>query len=134
MPETRTERNFKIYGGTFINDNRSSGYPHLRVNSGSSHLPIVNEDAIHLIKELVCAPNYRKHAAQLDGRAVVVKVFSGPRAQEDREETEVSSRNLMHPNFLRMMGCSPELSPEPFAIYHGSATVPSLQFCPPVIR
>ncbi|KAJ7279704.1 hypothetical protein C8J57DRAFT_1304014, partial [Mycena rebaudengoi] len=68
-----------------------------------SRLPIVNEETIHLIKELVCAPNYRMHAAQL----------------EDREETEVASRHLMHPSFLRIMGCAPDLSPEPFVIYHG---------------
>ncbi|KAJ7269599.1 hypothetical protein C8J57DRAFT_316604 [Mycena rebaudengoi] len=134
MPPTRTEkhsqsrfmfrnaRNFAIHNGTFnIIDNRYQLPPWtVRTSTrGPSHLPIFSDESIELIKQLICGPNYRIHAGKLNGRAVAVKVFSGTRAQEDHDEAIATSRYFRHPNFLQIMGCSSEYSPDPFIIYHG---------------
>ncbi|KAJ7279670.1 hypothetical protein C8J57DRAFT_1570689 [Mycena rebaudengoi] len=115
----KNSRNLKIYGGTFINGNirgtlrkPTSHYP--------SHPPIVRKESLNLLQQLVMGPNYRIHAAEMDGRAVAVKVFNGHRAQQDRDEAEAISRNLMHSNFLCILGWSPKVSPDPFIVYHGA--------------
>ncbi|KAJ7907513.1 hypothetical protein B0H13DRAFT_1879560 [Mycena leptocephala] len=106
-------RNFAIYGGTFIQDHRQATHPDSiterseRLTSKGIDLtltiiavddvlalPIIRDETINLIKQLVCHPGYRIHAAELDGRAVAIKVFNGPRAEEDRDASVATSREL----------------------------------------
>ncbi|KAJ7277846.1 hypothetical protein C8J57DRAFT_1465713 [Mycena rebaudengoi] len=115
-------RDFTIRNGTFnIIENR---YELPRTahtfSSGLSKLPIVSDESLELLKQLICGSNYCIHAGKVDGRAVAVKVFSGARAKEERDNAVTTSRYLMHPNFLRMMGCSSEFSPNSFIVYHGA--------------
>ncbi|KAJ6537757.1 hypothetical protein B0H19DRAFT_1180828 [Mycena capillaripes] len=108
-------QNFNIYGGTFID--RGRDVPNLGIDIDDRlGLPIIRPETISLVKQVVCCRSYRIHAAELNGRAVAVKVFSGPRAQEDRDEVAAANATLWHPNFLQILGCSPEYSPDPFLI------------------
>ncbi|KAJ7865146.1 hypothetical protein B0H14DRAFT_418976 [Mycena olivaceomarginata] len=116
--------NFVIHanGSTLVNDNRTQ-----RLRTNSSHymleddvvgLPIIRPETIRLQKELVCRDDHRIHAAQLDGRAVVVKVFHDSQALEKRDASAAQSRYLWHPNFLQLLGCSPRISPLSFLVFH----------------
>ncbi|KAJ7270224.1 hypothetical protein C8J57DRAFT_1468395 [Mycena rebaudengoi] len=119
----RNARNITIRNGTFnIIENRYELPRAVHTSSSGlvSHLPIVNDESLELLKQLICGPNYRIHAGKVDSRAVAVKVFSGTQAQEERDKAVTISRYLMHPNFLRMIGFSSEYSPNSFIVYHGA--------------
>jgi hypothetical protein len=45
-------------------------------------LQIIQPEALELVKELVRRDRYRIHTARLNGRAVAVKIFNGPQAQQ----------------------------------------------------
>ncbi|KAJ7465973.1 hypothetical protein FB451DRAFT_1261492 [Mycena latifolia] len=111
-------RDFSIYGGTFINGNQIQTMQHTEMSERLG-LPIIRNESIYPVKQVLSRPGYRVHAGEMNGRAVAIKVFSGPRAQEARDESAADAQGLMHPNFIQLMGCSPDLSPEPFLVYHG---------------
>ncbi|KAJ7465975.1 hypothetical protein FB451DRAFT_1369770 [Mycena latifolia] len=134
--------NFTINGGTFISARRYTALQQPRRRkavrlTGPVSLPvrtflplpgfsstgiynqIVKDETIFLVKQILCGDGYRIHAAHMQGRAVIVKVFDGRQAWKDWDESATSSRNFMHPNFVRVMGCSSRTSPDPYLVYHG---------------
>ncbi|KAJ7465952.1 hypothetical protein FB451DRAFT_1561254, partial [Mycena latifolia] len=116
--------NFTINGGTFVSARRYTALQQPRRRkavrlTGPAFLPIVRDETIFLVKQILCGDGYRIHAAHMQGRAVIVKVFSGRQAWKEWDESATSSRNFMHPNFVRIMGCSSRTSPDPYLVYHG---------------
>ncbi|KAJ7858821.1 hypothetical protein B0H14DRAFT_647354 [Mycena olivaceomarginata] len=95
MPTARTHKlaffahatNFTINGGTFVNTasymkRLESRAPRRELrDSESVALRIIQAETVFPLKQLVSKDDYRIHAAQMDGRAVTVKVFSGRRAR-----------------------------------------------------
>ncbi|KAJ6537785.1 hypothetical protein B0H19DRAFT_1180895 [Mycena capillaripes] len=110
-------REFSIYGGTF---NHIVGATYAEANARDrSGLRIIRPDEMTLLKQLNQRSSYSLHSAETAGTAVVVKVFHGPLANRNWEETSAASRLFMHPNFLRLLGRSTDESPIPFLIYNG---------------
>ncbi|KAJ7728894.1 hypothetical protein B0H16DRAFT_1587877 [Mycena metata] len=108
---------FAIHGGTF-NLIAGSSITHV-ADRDSSGVRIFREDEILLMKQLGQCSTYSLHSADTRGTAVAVKVFHGPLAEQCWEETSATSRTLMHPNFLRLLGKSVEDSPARFLVYNG---------------
>ncbi|KAJ7114671.1 hypothetical protein C8R43DRAFT_1039169 [Mycena crocata] len=130
--------NFTIHGGNFISARHYRAIQELPAHSGlelpSASLPINDDTDIFPTKQLICGRGYRLHEAQLGSRAVVVKVFSGPRALEDWDAETTPSGNCMHPNFLHAMGRSSEATPDPYIIYHGGAEDPAERMLASILR
>ncbi|KAJ6537759.1 hypothetical protein B0H19DRAFT_1270171 [Mycena capillaripes] len=143
---------FTINGGTFINARRnvhhiSSKTLQRQVGPFSpTTLPIIRDEGVVPLKQLVCRGGYRLHAAQSDGRAVVVKVFSGSRAQEVRSPRSLLTETFKqqqpglgdiddrHPNFLRIMGRSCNTVPDLYLVYHGAAEFSAERMLASVLR
>ncbi|KAJ6453875.1 hypothetical protein C8R47DRAFT_1167631 [Mycena vitilis] len=110
-------REFAIYGGTF---NHIVGHPavHGRERDHSG-LRIVRQDEILGLNQIIQRSTYSLHSAETSDNAVLVKVFHGPLAKQTWEETSATSRLMMHPNLLRLLGRSADESPTPFLVYNG---------------
>ncbi|KAJ7629748.1 hypothetical protein DFH06DRAFT_1225320 [Mycena polygramma] len=87
-------------------------------DSDDGGLKIIRTKHLKLSLEIGAGPGYLLHAGEIKGRAVIVKVFdSAPNARERLESTVALSKELMHPNVLRMEGISSPQSLTHFIAY-----------------
>ncbi|KAJ7862697.1 hypothetical protein B0H13DRAFT_2354546 [Mycena leptocephala] len=85
---------------------------------GEDGIKIIRSKHLKLIFEFGSGPGYLLHAGQNRERAVIVKVFNqGPTVRERLESTVALSKTLMHPNVLRVKGCSSSTSLTHFIVY-----------------
>ncbi|KAF7372535.1 hypothetical protein MVEN_00115700 [Mycena venus] len=81
-------------------------------------IQIIRSETVKLIREIGSGPGYLLHAGQNNGRAVIVKVFNrGPTVRQHLESTVALSKEVMHPNVLRIEGISSPESPIQFIAY-----------------
>ncbi|KAJ7815879.1 hypothetical protein B0H14DRAFT_3475783 [Mycena olivaceomarginata] len=79
---------------------------------------IIRSKNVELIREIGGGPGYLLHAGQNKDLAVIVKVFNkNPTVRQQLESTVALSKELMHPNVLRIKGISPHHSPSHFIVY-----------------
>ncbi|KAF7352202.1 hypothetical protein MVEN_01183500 [Mycena venus] len=85
---------------------------------GEDEIEIIRSADLELIREIGSGPGYLLHAGRNRNRAVIVKVFhKGPTVQQQLEMTVALSKELMHPNVLRIKGISSSHSPSRFIVY-----------------
>ncbi|KAJ7768539.1 hypothetical protein B0H16DRAFT_1520155, partial [Mycena metata] len=132
--------NLNIITHNYFHEEKGTGESKAGVHSSSSPKPkreceqgedikIIKKDHITLLREISGGPGYLLHAARTKKRAVILKVFNpSPAARECLESTVALTKNLMHPNVLRIKGVSSCKSPIHFIAYEGvywtNATVP----------
>ncbi|KAJ7824454.1 hypothetical protein B0H14DRAFT_3874873 [Mycena olivaceomarginata] len=81
-------------------------------------LKIIRTKHLKLTREIASGPRYFLHAAENNGRAIIVKVFNaGPSVRDQLESTVALSKGLMHPNVLRIEGISSSTSLIQFIAY-----------------
>ncbi|KAJ7833432.1 hypothetical protein B0H14DRAFT_2800709 [Mycena olivaceomarginata] len=81
-------------------------------------IQIIRSENLKLIQEIGSGPGYFLHAGQNQGRAVIIKVFNrGPTARQRLECTVALSKEVMHPNVLRIEGISSPASLIHFIAY-----------------
>ncbi|KAJ7860594.1 hypothetical protein B0H14DRAFT_3863713 [Mycena olivaceomarginata] len=81
-------------------------------------IKIIPKEHLKLIHEIGRGPGYLLHAGRNNSRAVIVKVFNkGPTVRQQLESTVALSKELMHPNVLRIEGISSLASTSHFIVY-----------------
>ncbi|KAJ7808705.1 hypothetical protein B0H14DRAFT_2868866 [Mycena olivaceomarginata] len=81
-------------------------------------LKIIRTKHLKLSREIASGPRYSLHAAENNGRAIIIKVFNaGPGVRDQLESTVTLSKGLMHPNVLRIEGISSSMSLIQFIAY-----------------
>ncbi|KAJ7830922.1 hypothetical protein B0H14DRAFT_3464471 [Mycena olivaceomarginata] len=85
---------------------------------------IIRSTDLELIREIGSGPEYLLHAGRNKSRAVIVKVFHrGPTVRQQLESTVALSKELMHPNVLRIKAFPPPHSLSRFIVYeNGNCT------------
>ncbi|KAF7346692.1 hypothetical protein MSAN_01807000 [Mycena sanguinolenta] len=91
---------------------------------GEDEIEIIRSTDLELTREIGSGPGYLLHAGRNKSRAVIVKVFhKSPTVRQQLESTVALSKELMHPNVLRMKGISSQHSPSRFIVYENGHCV-----------
>ncbi|KAJ6559859.1 hypothetical protein B0H19DRAFT_106219 [Mycena capillaripes] len=91
---------------------------------GEDEIEIIRSTDLELIREIGNGPGYLLHAGRNRSRAVIVKVFHrGPTVRQQLETTVTLSKELLHPNVLRIKGISSPISPSRFIVYENGHCV-----------
>ncbi|KAJ7431882.1 hypothetical protein B0H11DRAFT_2128222 [Mycena galericulata] len=89
-----------------------------RRRQDEDELEVIRIKRLKLTHEIGSGPGYLIHAGENKGRAIIVKVFNaGPTSRKQLELTVALSKELMHPNVLRIEGISAPTSPINFIAY-----------------
>ncbi|KAJ7720059.1 hypothetical protein B0H14DRAFT_3900793 [Mycena olivaceomarginata] len=100
------------------NSRLSNGASNKRRRRDDHGLKIIRTKHLKLTREIASGPRYFLHAAENNGRAIIVKVFNaGPSVRDQLESTVTLSKGLMHPNVLRIEGISSSTSLIQFIAY-----------------
>ncbi|KAF7358890.1 hypothetical protein MSAN_01229300 [Mycena sanguinolenta] len=87
-------------------------------------IEIIRSTDIELTREIGSGPGYLLHAGRNKSRAVIVKVFhKNPTVRQQLESTVTLSKELMHPNVLRIKGISSQHSLSRFIVYENGHCV-----------
>ncbi|KAJ7432098.1 hypothetical protein B0H11DRAFT_2127452 [Mycena galericulata] len=115
-----------VYNNVHGNIVYNSVYERKRYRPGRTKRRRQDEDELEVIRikrlklthEIGSGPGYLIHAGENKGRAIIVKVFNaGPTSRKQLELTVALSKELVHPNVLRIEGISAPTSPIHFIAY-----------------
>ncbi|KAJ7868171.1 hypothetical protein B0H13DRAFT_2670332 [Mycena leptocephala] len=79
---------------------------------------IIPSQDLKLVRQIGSGSGYFLHAGQNNGRAAIFKVFNrGPTVRQQLESTVALSKDVLHPNVLRIEGISSPVSLTHFIVY-----------------
>ncbi|KAJ7482010.1 hypothetical protein FB451DRAFT_1556145 [Mycena latifolia] len=82
---------------------------------------VIRHEHLKLTHEIGSGPGYFLHAGEAKGRAVILKVFNaGPTVRQQLESTVALSKELLHPNVLRIEGISSPAALTHFIAYENA--------------